>query len=207
MLPATEVWHCSGSTRLSKFASILESTSRREIYWKSNMEHLDKHLWDICSSGHSHYSATQARCLSPWLGIYGILLGAELFFRASYSDYYSAKCHLFCLNCYMAWHCISIVHSDHQDILCLLCCSVYPPNSHVHSHDGFIVSTLLIWAFLKREVLPMHSRSRILEKLGSHVKLLPRPCSRLRKPKQRSVLSASTWIESCFIYWTALGRN
>jgi len=57
------------STSLSKFASILESTSRREIRCKSDTRYLGKCLWGVCSSSHSHYSATQARCSSSQLGI------------------------------------------------------------------------------------------------------------------------------------------
>jgi len=69
ILLAAEIWCHSGHINLSKFASILESTSRWEICWKSYMGHLGKCLWDVCSGGHSHYSATQARCLSLQLGI------------------------------------------------------------------------------------------------------------------------------------------
>ena len=66
---ATEVWHCLGRINLSKFAPVLESTSRREICWKSDTGHLGKHLWGVCSGGHSHYSATQARNSSLWWGV------------------------------------------------------------------------------------------------------------------------------------------
>ena len=43
-LPATKVWHCLGHTNPFKFASIIESTSRREICWKSNIRCLGKCL-------------------------------------------------------------------------------------------------------------------------------------------------------------------
>ena len=69
MLLATKIWHYSGHVNLSKFASVLEGTSKREICWKSGMRCLGKHLWGVYNGGHSHYSATQARCSSPQLGV------------------------------------------------------------------------------------------------------------------------------------------
>jgi len=58
-----------GLCNLSKFTSVLKSTSRREICWESDTGHMGKCLWGVCNGGHSCYSATQARCSSPWLGV------------------------------------------------------------------------------------------------------------------------------------------
>jgi len=51
---------------VSKVPFYPQEHSRKEFYYKSDLELLGKYLWDLYSSGHSYYSATQVVMNIEW---------------------------------------------------------------------------------------------------------------------------------------------